>query len=199
MKKILFIILIAILMIPTGVMAQMVYVNSGKVIMDVRGGEGVGLPAAVVTSTKKYQGAAYDNPSVTSTLPSNLIAGTNTTNVSVYELLEIAPRDMSSTGSLVAAGSVGDDMNWVDAYTRCRNLTYNGTGWRLPTQRELMLLFIFKPAVDFLSGTAFAAATYWHGNEINAGFNLPINFTNGFTPSSAKTVSHKARCVRELP
>lgn len=200
MKKILTICLIS-MFLPAGMQAQRAYIDGNKVIFDLS--VEAGMPAEAVTSTRKYignftpgtsaSGAAYDEM--------------GSMNATVYKKLEIAPRDISRDGDLSSSNAATQP--WVDAFNYCKNLNYEGNGWRLPTQRELMLIYMFRPAFDKLieilgvyTKSPFADAHYWSATEYrnvdgNAWF---VDFTNGLTNSADKTypTEKRMRCVREV-
>jgi hypothetical protein len=113
-------------------------------------------------------------------------------NLQVFQKLEIAPSDLGS-------------MNWTDAMAGCKN---KGAGWRLPTLRELLLIYIFKDALD----TAFSGLspkgdalsyTYWSATEGNVSNAGNVTFTGnvlfiGHTTSASKATKYSVRCVREV-
>ena len=183
-KRILFILLIAGLIAPAGLMAQKISKVGSAIILDSTGGEaGGGLPTGAVTNVKKYTGS-YGTPANSgSTLSNNTHLGT--INAQVYEKLEIASADNGSA------------TDWTAAFNGCKNTTPVGQ-WRLPTQRELMLIYIFRSAIVPLGGSTFAAGNYWVSTEsttYNAWF---VSFGNGSTSNGAKTSNYRVRCVREL-
>ena len=213
MKRIVFIFLIAGLLAPAGLMAQKVYLESGKVILDMtETGEGIGLPEVAITSVSKT--AVYAlytapvvivaSPSYTYLMPSNYednrVPGV--LNAAVYQKLEIAPRDMTEGGTLSTSG---DRMQWGVAYNNCKALNHNGTGWRLPTQREMLMILIFKTAIESLSGvTAFNVGSglldyYQSMTEVEVYSTLAFSFFHGAVTAADKNVLLRARCVREVP
>ena len=206
MKQKLLTILLAILIAPIGLTAQEVYMESGKVILDMSDtGEGIGLPAGAVIATPKYVGK--DTAPASGTLlfgagdVTNLVTGS--INATVYRKLEIAPRDMGTSGVLVASGT-GDGMSWTNGFNRCKSLSYNGitaNKWRLPTQRELTLIWIFKTAIDDLIGgsTTFIGNLYWTSNENDASNVWHVDFSTGVVWYNPKSyTSNRVRCVREI-
>lgn len=115
---------------------------------------------------------------------------------------------------------------WTNAVSYCDNLTDEGySDWRLPTQRELMLIWnlggnsnvpsgdkndtgvgsgsvsLYTPYLYQQSGfTAFAAYYYWSAtrNSSNSSFAWYVNFNTGFTVNdNNKTVVYSVRCVRD--
>ena len=196
MKKILFILLTVVLYAPVGLTAQKMYMQSGKIVLDMTNtGEGIGLPAEAVTSTPKYFGVtAVDNSNWLINATDNLPTGT--INATMYEKLEIAPQDLGTSG--LGAGAM--TMLWDAAFNDCINCTYDGGGWRLPTQRELLMMWIFRTKINDFSGTSFGAGYYWSATEGDADYAWSVNFNNGATNInySKSYYSYRVRCVREL-
>ncbi len=94
-------------------------------------------------------------------------------------------------------------MDWATAFNYCRSANYNGTGWRLPTQRELQLMRIFRPAledliVNNLGGVAFAVENYWTATEVNTTTAWAVHLDTSLTNSAPKTSGYHARCVRDM-
>jgi len=194
MKRILFILLIVGLMIPTRLMSQKVYEENNKVIFDLT--EYAGMPPGAITAIKKYTGNYTSN--------NNLFlvdkAFADSENGKVFQKLEIAPHDMN--GGILGTGST---MQWNAAFNNCKGLLYDSGGWRLPTQRELMLMYIFKPALEDIlaevSGSAFSINYYWSATEENSDFAFSVNFNAGTMSNinrSVKTSNNIVRCVREV-
>ena len=114
---------------------------------------------------------------------------------------------------------------WADAKSYCENLNTEGySDWRLPTQRELMLIWnlggssnvtggdrndtgvgsgsvpVYTPYLYQQGGfTAFAADWYWSATQdsSNSTYAWNVNFNNGRTSSGLKTNSYYVRCVRD--
>lgn len=81
---------------------------------------------------------------------------------------------------------------WGDASTLC------APGWRVPTQRELMLVWMM---VDELTGVApLEATSYWSATEhsANSGYGWRFFGGNGYTSTISKTVVNRVRCVRDV-
>ena len=203
MKRILFITLVIALMAPTGLMAQKVYMESGKLILDMT--VAAGMPAGAVTNVAKFPGSAASySPSTSSAIANNLPNGS--INATVYQKLEIAPLNVNASGVLAS----GDHyLTWVVAFTNCKNLTHNGvSGWRLPTQRELFMMQIFKPAIEALFGAQFGDFNHWSATEgtgttawsVNLRKSSTYGSGNGTTSVSNKgSTTNIVRCVREIP
>ena len=195
MKRLLFILFIAGLMFPAGLIAQKVYKDaSNRVILDSSAtGEGIGLPAGAVTSTKKYVGV-NSAPASGTWLDQATNQSTGSINATVYQKLEIATKDLGTSG----LGSGTMTMTWQNAYNACKGLSPANT-WRLPTQRELMLIWIFKDAIEsFTEITNFDTGYYWSSTENTADLAWYVSFSNGRMSNGYKTGSYRVRCVREL-
>lgn len=197
MKRLILTVMFAGLLAPAGLMAQKTYIDGTSVILDLS--ESAGMPAGAVTTAGKYS----------SFTPSATVLGTDndangSINATVYYKLEVAPHDLTGDGTI---GSAGGAFTWVNAFNYCKNVNYNSTtGWRLPTQRELQIMYIFMPALNNLfgdsavGGTAFSSATYWSSTEhSNATYSWYVFFSTGATNTYVKTNSYRVRCVREIP
>jgi hypothetical protein len=118
--------------------------------------------------------------------------GSAADNNQVFEKLEIAPSDLG-------------EMDWANAIANCKAV---GPGWRLPTQRELMLICIFRDvlndnALPAVSGAALdtspSSAFYRCATETGATSAWFVNFANGTThTNNNKATSYRVRCVREV-
>lgn len=173
---------------------QKVYKTSdNKIVVD--GSAEKKMPQGAVTTTKKYTAAtaATNDAFVLGSREAADVA-----NSKLYFKFEIAPHDMLANGSI---GAVGSKMSWADGYNRCKALSYDGGGWRLATQRELMLIFIFKPALDVLfptvSGTTLGSVDYWSTTEISETVAYWIYNIGNFT--GRKNTDNLVRCIREMP
>lgn len=160
--------------------AQKVYKENNKIILDC--GPGSGFPqGAVETET----GKKFIEPKA------NVLAETNAENgvinATVFYKLEIAATDISS------------NTTWVNAYKACKGkgTDANGEIWRLPTQKELILMYIFSTAINDLNGSM--NNDYWSGTETNAESSRYVDFSTGLVYGKNKAESMKARCVREIP
>lgn len=179
MKRFLLTALLAGFLISAGLHAQKVYKdNNGRVILDLT--VEAGMPAgAITTSVKTWTSTPSNNGGP---MPNNNDKGT--INATVYQKLEIATQDTPGT------------MSWSTAFNECKWLSGN---WRLPTLRELMLIYIFKPALESFAGFGvFSETTYWSATEINHLEAWYVSFANGITYPHLKTNSYHARCVREV-
>lgn len=80
---------------------------------------------------------------------------------------------------------------WADAAGKCPS------GWRLPTQRELILISVMK---DQFSGiTGLASASYWSATEYSTTSAWYFGFSTNYTNYATKTnTAYYVRCVRDL-
>lgn len=87
-----------------------------------------------------------------------------------------APNDASGT------------MNWSAALSKCPS------GWHLPSQQELMLMWVYKGGL----GSFFASSYYWSATEDSGTSDAAwgVSFYTGFTDSSNKSGVYSVRCVR---
>ena len=112
-------------------------------------------------------------------------------NLKVYYKFEVQGADQ---------GGEGAEMNWSDAHTICRDL---GGTWRLPTHRELHLIWVLHEGLKKLDGfTDFGEAIYWNASERSTltNFAWSVDFTpaSGNTTSYNKANPYRVRCIREL-
>ena len=115
---------------------------------------------------------------------------------------------------------------WSDAMSYCDNLTEEGySDWRLPSQRELMMIWLLGGSSNVTSGdkndtgvgsaskpvntpylyqqsgfTAFSADFYWSATEASTGSSgaWRVYFGSGYASfNGTKTYSDYVRCVRD--
>ena len=109
-------------------------------------------------------------------------------NLKVYYKFEVQGTDKSTSSQ------------WSAAHTACRNL---GGTWRLPTQRELQLIWMLHEGLKKLDDfRPFGDFNYWSASETssntsNAWF-VNFTFSYGITRNLSKTNSFRVRCIREL-
>ena len=69
--------------------------------------------------------------------------------------------------------------------------------WRLPIQRELMVIYSLKGQLAKTAGfTAFSSSNYWSAPEASGGSSW--YFGSGNVNASSKSSSYGVRCVRDL-
>lgn len=132
---------------------------------------------------------------------------------------------MSRKFRVQKAQSQGSKVAWSDAVSYCDNLTEEGySDWRLPSQRELMMIWLLGGSSNVTSGdkndtgvgsaskpvntpyiyqqsgfTAFSADHYWSATETSTGSSYAwyVSFSYGDTTNYNKTHSSFVRCVRD--
>ncbi|MGL4518236.1 MAG: hypothetical protein ACRCUJ_00680 [Phocaeicola sp.] len=100
--------------------------------------------------------------------------------------------------------------SWVYGYQYCRDLSENGGNWRLPNQRELFLIFTFRPVMEQVDDLlAFNMDIYMSGVVSKREGSRPyptvvVNMFNGNSsapgqPSdiAAPSQGYSVRCVRD--
>ena len=204
MKKLILLAAVACFAAVTTAQAQKVYKDAqNRVVLDMT--IEAGMPAGAQTSTPKTW---TGTPSNVAHLANN--GAQATINATVYHKLEVAPHDINTATQIVPSGGTRT-MNWAVAFSACRNSTHGGGGWRLPTQREMQMLFIFRPALEdtfadpSINGTNFEIANYWTATEEDgtdrAWYTTFERIRNNVPSSnySKGNPGYYVRCVREMP
>lgn len=89
----------------------------------------------------------------------------------------------------MALEDVPGTMEWEPAKTKCPS------GWRLPTQEELMLMWVYKNGYS-----SFTNFSYWSSTEssYDPGHAFSVDFSNGYTTiSNGYNTDLYVRCVRD--
>lgn len=118
----------------------------------------------------------------------------------------IAPADGSATNWAAAGGfnaSANNDLqpDGVAAMTGCAN--YSTTefpdGWRLPTQREMMIIWLFREGINTVYDSSQLSGRYWSATEntANKAWYMDFNATVPGSNVELKTNNYKFRCVRD--
>ncbi len=119
----------------------------------------------------------------------------------------IAPRDGGSGTWAVAMGLKSDansDLGEVTPGMTSGCAAFGTTefrsGWRMPTQREMMLMWLFREGIDVIyKDTPLDGVVYWTATESDKNQAWMLNFSSLAPESkiSGKSVSYKYRCVRD--
>lgn len=94
--------------------------------------------------------------------------------------------------------------SWTHSDPVCKNLKENGENWRLPNQRELLLIFVLRPALESKTGfTAFQNGYYMSGLVSTKTGSSPfpqtqVDLSNGNSKSSGAEEGYYIRCVRDI-
>lgn len=173
---------------PVALYGQRVYKENDRVFLDLADG---GMPADAITSISKIK------PDVVASDTGGPMADNKVSesiNATLYRQLEIAQYDINDAGEIGGSGTMV--MSWATAFNNCRNL---GEGWRLPTQRELILMNVFKDALE--EAGAEITNAHWSATEVDGQNSWGVFFQTVASTVAvyAKTVpSVRARCVREV-
>lgn len=155
--------------------AQEVLVENGKIIID----------ASAIPNTRVKKARATDG--------TNIARGTNTaSNISsvvsddkVYYKFELSRERFTGF--------------WLFAVNRCRNLTDDGGGWRLPTYKEAALIYILWPELTKAGLTDVAGGT---GTDAGGdGTTLPyVTYDDNGTIQRVdkRRTGNYYRCIRDL-
>lgn len=102
----------------------------------------------------------------------------------------------------VMRADLGATTDWASAWKACAS--YNGEGggagsWRLPTQRELLMIWILNPQlIGKGSFTTFSTYFYWSSSENDATSVWGVSFGSSSVYNNVKANSFYVRCVRDL-
>jgi len=88
---------------------------------------------------------------------------------------------------------------WANAKTYCGGLSLSGSGWRLPTEKELLSIDdLLGPGT--IDSTAFVSAVnnYWSSTPVagSPGNAWGVEYQYGYTFNSPVTQTWGVRCVR---
>ena len=113
-------------------------------------------------------------------------------------------QNVSITGGADGTGRV----SWAGALTYCSNLNLNGTGWRLPTIKELATIIDFTTVYPSIDTVAFPNTPYdpidqqtypfWSSTQVvglNGSYVSDFGYGYIATPSGVANLSF-VRCVR---
>jgi hypothetical protein len=93
--------------------------------------------------------------------------------------------------------------SWEDAISFCRDLTFGGGGWRLPTRIELVSLVDYtspNPVIDMNAFPETPSDYFWTSSpfagDATAAWNVNFKFSSGIVEKSDNNKPHRVRCVR---
>ena len=129
----------------------------------------------------------------------------DTTNNRFAAKFEVATSDAvgkngsSATMTWYEASGTTDATYNPDGYSACASYSQDGkTGWRLPTIRELRLIYALRSeltSANLPSSSFYWSATGYSSYSLNA---WNASFTGGRTGSNIKSNGYPVRCVRDL-
>lgn len=128
---------------------------------------------------------------------------TNITHVPVNDLTDIASRisnDKVYKKFEISKSDNTNGANWLNSVNTICTGTINGSeGWRLPTQRELILIWILKSVLEKQNDfNGFSSSFYWSATSSGDKLGYRVNFGSSFVDSELKTYFCRVRCVRDL-
>lgn len=189
---------------------RLMQMGDGRLVIDCS--KESGMPQNAVTTEQKYVKVKL-SPSNTAFIDESVDGAlSRQENEKVYYKFEIDKDDNPADPPT---------LDWVSAFKYCmdKNNSTEGSGWRLPTSRELLLVYLFRDKIRELAiGGArlkpFEAEYYFTATEDIYGTNvLParaqtINFAGIATKTSpiagltkqdrtGTALRVKARCIRE--
>ena len=192
--------------------AQRVYVEGGNAIIDCSG-----MPEACVKSVdelnasktvggrlRRHQMYSQEGIHITGT------HGTTTVfvNAKVSRKFVVAPTDIgpmywAAASGWASAANSNLDGNTGTAESGCATYSANGLsagGWRMPTQRELMIIHAHKGQLERVDGfSKFLDKSYWIGSDFFATSNWLMEFKTCVIHSyDSKAVNHYVRCISDL-
>lgn len=97
-------------------------------------------------------------------------------------------------GKIVNLNNLGV-LNWLDAKIACRNL---GSGWRLPTNAELLLIYELKNTLNSVLiavGDIFVNDVHWSADEINSDCAWYVYMNIGYIDNNLKSYDLYVRAV----
>ena len=135
---------------------------------------------------------------------------TNTTSVPVDDDTDIASKKSNSTISHYFEVAKKDcketAVNWITAINDCKTWTEDGGNWRLPTQREVILMYALSKNINQQASSIgfipFGVNNYWSATESLESYSWGGNLNYGFvsywgTLDGNKSFNYYVRCVRD--
>lgn len=165
----------------TGSYAQKVIIENNKVIVDA---------SALRNSTKVKKARGTDGTATTLGTNDATNIGSEVSDEKVYYKFEVDKEDK------------GYNFFWLDAVHTCQTLTKDGGGWRVPTKRELLLMYLLKQELEAYSGFAKLESRYWSATEDKAEKSWAVYlysvYSRGLMNDEPKTHYSNVRCIRDL-
>lgn len=164
--------------------------TDNKVIIDNRN-----ILDAAIYSKAKARTTQATNTTKTTVNDDTDIASEKS-NMTISHYFEVAKKDYNET-----------ETNWISAVNSCNTWTEDGGNWRLPTQKEVMLLSILSKEIEqrasSIGFSSFKADNYWSATESLDNYSWCGNFNLGTmsyfgTINGGKTKPHYVRCVRDV-
>lgn len=164
------------------------YVQDGNIIVCREGNDGVK--------------ASLIHPNWTTTLTHNELDATNNRFAAKFEVATsdaVGKDGSSATMTWYEASGTTDASYNPNGYSACASYSQDGkTGWRLPTIRELRLIYALRS--ELTSANLPSSDCYWSATERSSNSNYVwyVRFTGGLTNYDNKSYGYRVRCVRDL-
>lgn len=153
--------------------AQKVIVEGNRTIIDASG-------LRNATKVKKTTGTNGTNETLGTNNASNI--GSQVSNEKVYYKFEVTRLN------------VGSNVSWVSAVSECQSV---GAGWRLPTQREWILMCMLRTELKASGGFSDFSFMSWAATEVDAGKSWAVA-NDGVAMPTRKNESKPVRCIKQL-
>jgi hypothetical protein len=90
---------------------------------------------------------------------------------------------------------------WANAKTYCSGLSLAGTGWRLPTAKELQTIVDesrTSPSIDTTAFPSTPSSNFWSSSPLagSSSYAWYVNFYVGYADSIDVSYTYVVRCVR---
>ena len=156
--------------------AQEVVKENGKIIID----------ASAIRHTKVKKARATDGTNARLGTDDETNIGSAASDEQVYYRFELSAARFSAT--------------WINAVNKCRNLADDGGGWRLPTLKEAILIYILWPELQQAGLTGVAGGTATEAGGGGNSYPYVRYDEAGAIIMDAKNVSEDKyfRCIRDL-
>lgn len=105
---------------------------------------------------------------------------------------QAAAKAIDTGGGTLIEPEYNMEVNWNNAINYCSD---KGTGWRLPTQNELMYYWGVEPSIA--ESSKFSAGDYWSATADGSSNAWRVDFSKGYTYSYGKSSRFFTRCVME--
>lgn len=178
------ILIVLISLVSFSTYAQKVLIEGNKVIIDA---------SELTSASTEKKAVRTDGTDLATGSKTKENLGSELSNATLYHKFQVHPTNNAT------------NLSWSNAISFCANLTTDGGGWRLPTQRELMLIWILHSKLATIGSSLFTPLTsalnvfYTCASEWNAsnGYGL-YPFGNGILLAQPKKNLYYVRCIRDL-
>ena len=164
------------------------YVQDGKIIVCREGNDGVK--------------ASLIHPNWTTTPTHNEKDATNNRFAAKFEVATsnaVGKDGSSERMTWYEASGTTDATSNPDGYSACARYSQDDkTGWRLPTIRELRLIYALRS--ELASANSLSISDYWSAAESSSYSDRAcyVNDTGSYTSGGLKSGNGRVRCVRDL-